>query len=89
MLETLDHTIRIGSTPTFLYFDLNMVELASLNSVVDRLVHERTVFNSTLMLELFIHDKSTAFIHDRTCCHVGNDEITRLNSGGVITTWLL
>ena len=22
MLETLDHTIRIGSTPTFLYFDL-------------------------------------------------------------------
>ena len=23
-LEMLDHTIRIGSTPTFLYFDLNM-----------------------------------------------------------------
>ena len=22
MLETLDHTIRTGSTPTFLYFDL-------------------------------------------------------------------
>ena len=22
MLETLDHTISIGSTPTFLYFDL-------------------------------------------------------------------
>ena len=22
MLETLDYTIRIGSTPTFLYFDL-------------------------------------------------------------------
>ena len=22
MLETLDHTIRIGSTPNFLYFDL-------------------------------------------------------------------
>ena len=22
MLETLEHTIRIGSTPTFLYFDL-------------------------------------------------------------------
>ena len=21
MLETLDHTIRIGSTPTFLYYD--------------------------------------------------------------------
>ena len=23
MLETLDYTIRIGSTPTFLYFDLS------------------------------------------------------------------
>ena len=22
MLETLDHTIRIGSTPTILYFDM-------------------------------------------------------------------
>ena len=25
MLETLDDTIRIGSTPTFLYFDLLQV----------------------------------------------------------------
>ena len=25
MLETLDHTIRIGSTPTFLYFDLYFI----------------------------------------------------------------
>ena len=24
MLEMLDYTIRIGSTPTFLYFDLNL-----------------------------------------------------------------
>ena len=24
MLETLDHTIRIGSTPTFLYHDIIM-----------------------------------------------------------------
>ena len=24
MLETLDYTIRIGSTPTFLYFDLQI-----------------------------------------------------------------
>ena len=24
MLETLDYTIRIGSTPTFLYFDMYM-----------------------------------------------------------------
>ena len=27
MLETLDHTIRIGSTPTFLYFDLRWDEM--------------------------------------------------------------
>ena len=24
MLETLDYTIRIGSTPTFIYFDLSL-----------------------------------------------------------------
>ena len=27
MLETLDHTIRIGSTPTFLYFDLFSISI--------------------------------------------------------------
>ena len=27
MLETLDYTIRIGSTPTFLYFDLYLYRL--------------------------------------------------------------
>ena len=27
MLETLDYTIRIGSTPTFLYFDLLLIVL--------------------------------------------------------------
>ena len=30
MLETLDHTIRIGSTPTFLYFDLYLINLPAL-----------------------------------------------------------
>ena len=25
MLETLDYTIHIGSTPTFLYFEFNIV----------------------------------------------------------------
>ena len=28
MLETLDYTIRIGSTPTFLYFDLSFITKA-------------------------------------------------------------
>ena len=27
MLETLDHTFRIGSTPTFLYFDFYRREI--------------------------------------------------------------
>ena len=27
MLETLDYTIRIGSTPTFLYFDLSDISI--------------------------------------------------------------
>ena len=30
MLETLDYTIRIGSTPTFLYFYRRMAELLAL-----------------------------------------------------------
>ena len=30
MLETLDYTIRIGSTPTFLYFDYNFYMLTDL-----------------------------------------------------------
>ena len=30
MLETLHYTIRIGSTPTFLYFDYNPKQLVGL-----------------------------------------------------------
>ena len=32
MLETLDYTIRIGSTPTFLYFDL--IQLSMCRDVI-------------------------------------------------------
>ena len=32
MLETLDYTIRIGSTPTFLYFDLYLYSAYELQS---------------------------------------------------------
>ena len=31
MLETLDYTIRIGSTPTFLYFDLYLYSAYAAN----------------------------------------------------------
>ena len=31
-LETLDHTIRIGSTPTFLYFDLYLYSVYTQHS---------------------------------------------------------
>ena len=30
MLETLDYTIRIGSTPTLLYFDLYLLQILQL-----------------------------------------------------------
>ena len=33
MLETLDHTIRIGSTPTFLYFDLYLYSAYATHNV--------------------------------------------------------
>ena len=36
MLETLDHTIRIGSTPTFLYFDLYVYRRADVYADVCR-----------------------------------------------------
>ena len=46
MLETLDYTIRIGSTPTFLYFDLDLyvdvlVLVWSLQSRDNRISYER------------------------------------------------
>ena len=33
MLETLDYTIRIGSTPTFLYFDLYITDVLILRTI--------------------------------------------------------
>ena len=83
---------------------LNIVELASLNSVVDRFVHAywNRLFMAwwTSILEQHCwnhHDKSTAmFMHDRTCMLSGNDEITRLNSDVtttmnlvVVSSWVL
>ena len=35
MLETLDHTIRIGSTPTFLYFAIEVYHYYTI-TVIDR-----------------------------------------------------
>ena len=45
MLETLDHTFRIGSTPTFLYFDLylRLSTLCFINSLCSK--------NLTIMLK--------------------------------------
>ena len=34
MIKTLDYTIRIGSTPTFLYFDLYLYLLAFLIKLI-------------------------------------------------------
>ena len=46
MLETLDHTIRIGSTPTFLYFDLYLYTLPTQHTTFIRVI---------LVSELILH----------------------------------
>ena len=50
MLETLDHTIRIGSTPTFLYFDLY---LYSANAA-----HYVYIYNRSDRYKFFLSDRS-------------------------------
>ena len=40
MLETLDHTIRIGSTPTFLYFDLYLYSAYAAHYIYVHLILE-------------------------------------------------
>ena len=42
MLETLDHTIRIGSTPTFLYFDLYLYSAYAAHYVYNTLPIDST-----------------------------------------------
>ena len=48
MLKTLDYTIRIGSTPTFLHFDLNNYRPISIISIIakimEKLVHIQLYF---------------------------------------------
>ena len=46
MLETLDHTIRIGSTLTFLYFDLYLYSAYAAHYVY---------FNFKVALKIFYH----------------------------------
>ena len=43
-LETLDFTIRIGSTPTFSYFDLNLYSAYAAHDVVSERVFSESVF---------------------------------------------
>ena len=43
MLETLDHTIRIGSTPTFLYFDLYLYSAYAAHYVYTDLYDRRGI----------------------------------------------
>ena len=59
MLETLDHTIRIGNTPTFLYFDLYLYSAYAAHYVYydldmfdQALMHFRTstVYNNVTMV---------------------------------------
>ena len=39
MLETLDYTIRIGSTPTFLYFDLYNIMYVYIKFIINKFIN--------------------------------------------------
>ena len=47
MLETLDYTIRIGSTPTFLYFDLYLYSAYSAHYVYNNIIYFFTKFSKS------------------------------------------
>ena len=67
MLETLDYTIRIGSTPTFLYFDLYLystyvghyVYLTTMALVLPALNFEP----SSAVSDIAIHDSNKTFLN--------------------------
>ena len=46
MLETLDYTIRIGSTPTFLYFDLYLYSAYAAHFVYIYIMHFEPAVNT-------------------------------------------
>ena len=48
MLETLDYTIRIGSTPTFLYFDLYLYSAYAAQFVSFIIVRVKAVLHSAI-----------------------------------------
>ena len=50
MLETLDYTIRIGSTPTFLYFDLYLYSAYAAHYVYYFNFHLLTTSVNTVIL---------------------------------------
>ena len=70
MLETLDYTIRIGSTPTFLYFDLYIVHILWLK------VCERTVLT---VLKSFL---SNVYQRQEGCRRAEDGKILIFTSSG-------
>ena len=52
MLETLDHTIRIGSTPTFLYCDLYLYSAYAAHYV----------YNKYIYLGRAVHNKESFYL---------------------------
>ena len=63
MLETLDYIIRIGSTPTFLYFDLYLYSAYAAHYVYFNLVHagQLNLVNADRLNSLFVFS-STLFV---------------------------
>ena len=61
MLETLDHTIRIGNAPTFLYFDLYLYSAYAAHYVYLATVVaiDHSIYESTKFITFILPSKST------------------------------
>ena len=70
MLETLDYTIRIGSTPTFLYFDLYLYSAYAAHFVYFTYVKNFSSFKPLLILSHsnFKLNLTDPTLHPLPCC---------------------
>ena len=84
MLETLDYTIRIGSTPIILYFDLYpmVVVISPLNSLIhDQIRRINTVRNRAAVLSFTRPMEADQAVEHAVLDQTNVDEL-RLKNGG-------
>ena len=60
MLETLDYTIRIGSTPTFLYLDLYLYSAYAAHCVY-LIYHTSICFHDTRLMRYIVHPEMSSY----------------------------